>query len=64
MGCKKCKHVFRVDMQDFEPESDGFCPKCDNEFFIEAKTPQTEGQLMISIEGDDGLMRDHREKVS
>ncbi len=36
-GCKKCKHVFRKDMRNFDEETDGFCPKCDNQFFIEAK---------------------------
>lgn len=48
-GCKKCKHVFRKDMRTFEEETDGFCPKCDNQFFIEAKTPQ--GGYVVQLQG-------------
>ena len=59
-GCKKCKHVFRKDMRDFDEETDAFCPKCDNMFFIEARTPQL--SVGVSLEGDAGLVRDDRER--
>ncbi|KAH8928234.1 hypothetical protein BT69DRAFT_1237262 [Atractiella rhizophila] len=48
LACKKCKKVFRKDMGTFE-ESDEFCPRCDNHFVIEAKTPQK----VIEIEAED-----------
>jgi uncharacterized CHY-type Zn-finger protein len=59
-GCKKCKHVFRKDMRNFDEETDGFCPKCDNQFFIEAKTPQ--GGFVVQFQGDSNMVRDDREK--
>ena len=36
-ACKKCKKTFRKDMSDYE-EEDEFCPHCDNQYVIEAKT--------------------------
>lgn len=30
--CKKCKKAFRKDLRDFDPETDSFCPHCDNHF--------------------------------
>ena len=59
-GCKKCKHVFKKDMRNFDEETDGFCPKCDNQFFIEAKTPK--GGYVVSLQGDSNMVRDEREK--
>jgi uncharacterized CHY-type Zn-finger protein len=50
-GCKKCKHVFKKDMREFDHETDGYCPKCDNEYFIDAKTPNQEGYYAISVQG-------------
>ncbi|CAG8571920.1 10493_t:CDS:2 [Dentiscutata erythropus] len=47
-ACKKCKKVFRKDMENFD-ETDEYCPKCDNHYIIDAKTPQ----LGIGVEGDD-----------
>lgn len=38
-ACKKCKKVFRKDLNDFD-ESDEFCPNCDNHFVIEAETKE------------------------
>ena len=49
-------------MRNFEPETDGYCPKCDNHFFIDAKTPQTDGYMAISLQGDSNMVRDEREK--
>eukprot|EP01112_Ceratiomyxa_fruticulosa_P022190 TRINITY_DN8057_c0_g1_i1.p1 TRINITY_DN8057_c0_g1~~TRINITY_DN8057_c0_g1_i1.p1 ORF type:complete len:119 (-),score=18.26 TRINITY_DN8057_c0_g1_i1:141-497(-) len=60
-ACKKCKKVFRKDMEHFE-ESDEYCPSCDNHFYIEAKTPETEGQLVIQLEGSADMIRDSRQK--
>ncbi|KAJ3400345.1 hypothetical protein HDU80_007065 [Chytriomyces hyalinus] len=57
-ACKKCKKVFRKDLETFD-ESDEYCPNCDNHFIIDAKTPQ----MAIGVEGDDPrLNRDYREK--
>jgi len=61
-GCKKCKHVFRKDMREFDEEVDGYCPKCDNQFFVDAKTPNQEGYYAISVQGDSNMVRDDREK--
>lgn len=48
-------------MKTFEPETDGFCPKCDNEFFVEAKTKDNM-MLGITLQGDSNMVRDDREK--
>jgi len=52
-------------MEEFE-EADEFCPHCDNHYMIEAKTPETEGQLVIEFEQEKGhenkVMRDDRER--
>lgn len=37
-GCKKCRKVFRKNVEDFD-ESDEFCPRCDNHFMRPAITP-------------------------
>ncbi|KAG9295242.1 hypothetical protein G9A89_000065 [Geosiphon pyriformis] len=47
-ACKKCKKVFRKDMESFD-ETDEYCPHCDNHYVIEAKTPQ----MSIRVEGED-----------
>ncbi|KAI9098276.1 CHY zinc finger-domain-containing protein, partial [Phlyctochytrium arcticum] len=39
MACKKCRKVFRKDLTNYE-EEDEFCPNCDNQYVIDAKTPQ------------------------
>ena len=39
LACKKCKKVFKVHSSNFEEEADGFCPGCDNKWFIEAVDP-------------------------
>lgn len=39
-GCKKCRKVFRKDVTTFE-ESDEYCPRCDNHFYIPAETKET-----------------------
>ena len=63
--CKKCKKAFRKDVSEFE-EADEYCPHCDNHYMIEAKTPETEGQLVIEFEQEKGhenkVMRDDRER--
>ena len=51
--CKKCKKAFRKDVSEFE-EADEHCPHCDNHFIIEAKTPATEGRLVVEIEQERG----------
>ncbi|KAI8609895.1 hypothetical protein BC830DRAFT_1148338 [Chytriomyces sp. MP71] len=57
-ACKKCKKVFRKDLETFD-EADEYCPNCDNHFIIDAKTPA----MAIGVEGDDPrLNRDYREK--
>ena len=63
--CKKCKKAFRKDVGEFE-EADEYCPHCDNQFIIEAKTPSTEGKLVFEFEHEEGhqnkIMKDDREK--
>jgi len=61
-GCKKCKKVFRKDMSRFE-EADEYCPRCDNHYLIDAKTPETEGKFVVGFEGGEHLVRDDREKA-
>ena len=64
-ACKKCKKVFRKLVEEFE-EADEYCPNCDNHFMPEAKTPQSEGKLMIAFKAEKGhehkVMKDDREK--
>merc|ERR1719446_1522857 len=63
--CKKCRKAFRKNVEEFE-EADEYCPHCDNHFMIEAKTPETEGKLMIEFKAEKGhehkVMKDDREK--
>ena len=51
--------------EDFD-EADEFCPNCDNHFMPEAKTPETEGHIVIGFEAKKGhenkVMIDEREK--
>jgi uncharacterized CHY-type Zn-finger protein len=64
-ACKKCKKVFRKQIEEFE-EADEFCPGCDNHFMPDAKTPESEGHLVIGFESKKGhenkVMIDDREK--
>ena len=63
--CKKCKKAFRKDVGEFE-EADEYCPHCDNHYIIEAKTPETEGKMVIEFETEKGhenkMFKDDREK--
>ena len=38
-ACKKCRKVFRKDLSDFDPDSDEYCPHCDNHFVLPAVIP-------------------------
>ena len=58
LACKKCKKVFRKQVEEYE-EADEYCPHCDNHYVIEAKTPLTEGTLKIEFVMEKG----HEEKV-
>ena len=64
-GCKKCKKVFRKDMEFYE-EADEFCPGCDNHYVIAAVTPEDKGKLVVEFEAKKGhkhkLYQDEREK--
>ncbi|KAG9240777.1 hypothetical protein BJ878DRAFT_524282 [Calycina marina] len=46
--CKKCKKAFRKDSREFE-EADQYCPHCDNQFILDAKTPKP----ILKFEGED-----------
>ncbi|CAK5266110.1 unnamed protein product [Mycena citricolor] len=46
--CKKCKKAFRKDMTTYD-ESDEYCPRCDNHYVLDAKTPQA----VVQVEGED-----------
>lgn len=59
-GCKKCKKVFRKNIQDFD-ETDEYCPHCDNHFYLEAKTNEKEGAIVV-LEGTSDMIRDDRIK--
>ena len=63
--CKKCKRAFRKQVGEFE-EADEYCPHCDNHYIIEAKTPFTEGQLVVEVQQERGhehkMFKDEREK--
>ena len=65
LACKKCKKVFRKQIEEYE-EADEYCPHCDNHYVIEAKTPLTEGTLKIEFlfeKGHEGkVFKDEREK--
>ncbi|GAA95613.1 hypothetical protein E5Q_02269 [Mixia osmundae IAM 14324] len=73
IACKKCKKVFRKDMERLmadpqaeggakgEDDADEYCPYCDNKFVLDAKTPAP----VIGWEGDDvrmdnRMMKDQR----
>ncbi|KAF9112413.1 DNA-directed DNA polymerase epsilon, subunit B [Mortierella sp. AM989] len=56
-GCKKCKKVFRKDMDHFE-EEDEYCPHCDNKYIVEAKIPK----MALGVEGNDARMSERFEK--
>merc|ERR1712224_850521 len=64
-ACKKCKKVFRKNIEEFE-EADEYCPHCDNHFVIEAKTPEMCGKLQITFKMEKGhenkMVQDDREK--
>ena len=64
-ACKKCKKVFRKDMEVYE-ESDEYCPGCDNHYVLEAVTPQDKGRLVVEFEAKKGhehkMFKDEREK--
>ena len=64
-ACKKCKKVFRKNMEEFE-EADEYCPGCDNHYYIEAETPETKGRLVVEVEAHEGhendLIQDDRQK--
>ena len=64
--CLKCKKAFRKDInEDFE-EADEYCPHCDNHYIIEAKTPLTEGKMVIGFQHEKGhdhqMFKDERMK--
>ena len=64
-ACKKCRKVFRKNMEEFE-EADEYCPHCDNHYVIEAKTPQTHGKMVLTFQMEKGhehkMVKDDREK--
>lgn len=62
-ACKKCRKVFRKDMETFE-EADEFCPHCDNHFVLEAVEPKAR----LEVEGEDvrkdaRMLKDDRVKA-
>ncbi|KAH0577235.1 CHY zinc finger domain-containing protein [Spironucleus salmonicida] len=65
--CKKCKKTFRIDFRDgFDQEADGFCPRCDNQWFIEAADGREGQEVAFAIQAMDGvdqndLIRDERD---
>jgi uncharacterized CHY-type Zn-finger protein len=47
-ACKKCKKVFRKDMDVFE-EADEYCPYCDNHYILPAVTAQEQPIAAIQV---------------
>ncbi|MDP2438840.1 MAG: CHY-type zinc finger protein [archaeon] len=62
LACKKCRKVFRIDSTDFDADCDSFCPGCDNQFYLFAKSPEEPG-IMIGFEGSVDMIRDDRSKT-
>mmetsp|Transcript_18554 Transcript_18554/g.27651 ORF Transcript_18554/g.27651 Transcript_18554/m.27651 type:complete len:158 (-) Transcript_18554:87-560(-) len=65
LACKKCRKCFRLDMQDFDPETDEYCPSCDNHFVIEAQgssVDNNDGAVMVALEGTVDMIKDDRSK--
>lgn len=52
--CKKCKKVFRIDVTRFDAQSDGFCPRCDNQWYLEAETGDSDAKMTVKVELMDG----------
>ncbi|KAG2197414.1 CHY zinc finger-domain-containing protein [Mucor mucedo] len=62
-ACKKCKKAFRKDMTDYE-EEDEFCPHCDNQYVINAVTPEARiGIETEDIRVDNRVVKDDRFRV-
>jgi len=64
-ACKKCKKVFRKQADEWDAETDEFCPWCDNHFVIEAKIPKP----ALTIESDDTrmdnkMLKDDRQRLT
>ncbi|CDW91479.1 chy zinc finger domain-containing protein [Stylonychia lemnae] len=66
LACKKCRKVFRKDMNNDNDESDEYCPRCDNHYVIAAETAESKGKLVIEFEQERGhehkMFKDDREK--
>eukprot|EP01028_Stygiella_incarcerata_P014518 TRINITY_DN976_c0_g1_i1.p1 TRINITY_DN976_c0_g1~~TRINITY_DN976_c0_g1_i1.p1 ORF type:complete len:107 (-),score=10.25 TRINITY_DN976_c0_g1_i1:122-442(-) len=54
MMCKKCKKAFRKDLLEFDPETDIYCPYCDNCYDIPAVVPEKKEKLVLELEGAHG----------
>lgn len=50
LACKKCKKVFKVHTRDFDAEADGYCPHCDNHWYIEAEDPNKDKQVAVEVQ--------------
>ena len=65
LACKKCRKVFRKEMENYE-KADEYCPSCDNHYVIEAKTKENTGKLVIEFKTEKGhenkMFVDEREK--
>ena len=62
LACKKCKHVFRKDLSDFDPETDEYCPYCDNHYVIDAITPETK-KLAAEVKEAEPISADRDPRV-
>ena len=65
--CKKCKKAFRIDTRsEFDANADGYCPHCDNQWYIEIEAGGNDRQMAFAIDTVDGadqadLIRDERD---
>jgi hypothetical protein len=47
-------------MRNYDEETDGFCPKCDNKYLVNCVQPK--GGFAVSFQGSSDMVRDDREK--
>ena len=62
-ACKKCRKCFRKDMRDFDPETDEYCPHCDNHFVIAAVTPESRTRVVVQVEGDERMLSNRDPRI-
>lgn len=57
--CKKCRKAFRKDLRDFDPETDSYCPHCDNHFVFTSAQPAAVAPSAAMQNLDARMIRDN-----